>query len=738
MKRFLGIVFWMVCFVLPIQAANAVPQILHYNAFLTNEVGEAVDCPDAVQCGEVFDLTFRLYESESSSVMIWEETYNQLSIYKGSFHVVLGSLTPITAELLNGPTWLSIKVNDLPEMEPRQQVASSAYAIRSGRSTEADLAINANQLGGVDADEYATQESLSEIQTSLAAVATEGLPEDLADGDNDALGALICGEGMVPKVTATGVWGCGNDNAGEADTDTQLSEDQVDTMVANNGYAAQSAVADLQASLATLQTALTNTQESLTTLQGNLDSVGVTINNHGLSITALETNLSLLQSNITSIQSNLEAEVSLRENADLILQQAITDESVQRIADDGALQVQLDTLQGNLNNTLSGLAAVATSGSYNDLSDTPVDSDSLLALDCEAGQVAKWDGASWSCGDDIDTDTTIADTNTQLTEAEVDAFVANNGYLTSYTDTNTQLTEAEVDAFVANNGYLTSYTDTNTQLTEAEVDAFVANNGYVTAEALESTIGAKPFIARSTNGATTSGSWTTVSTLYPLTEANHLTPTEIRTYAKQSYHGCSAYSRYKLIYADGTSYASGGASTNSTSWNLLETSSIPVHAGMRGSVVRIEAQAYANCHVAYSRIDVTGFETAHTGLTETKPFIARSTNGATTSGSWTTVSTLYPLTEANHLTPTEIRTYAKQSYHGCSAYSRYKLIYADGTSYASGGASTNSTSWNLLETSSIPVHAGMRGSVVRIEAQAYANCHVAYSRIDVTGFETSP
>jgi hypothetical protein len=40
----------------------------------------------------------------------------------------------------------------------------------------------------------------------------------------------------------------------------------------------------------------------------------------------------------------------------------------------------------------------------------------------------------------------------------------------------TQLSEAEVDAFVANNGYVT--VDTNTQLSETEVVAIVANNGF--------------------------------------------------------------------------------------------------------------------------------------------------------------------------------------------------------------------------------------------------------------------
>ncbi len=178
-----------------------------------------------------------------------------------------------------------------------------------------------------------------------------------------------------------------------------------------------------------------------------------------------------------------------------------------------------------------------------------------------------WDGSQWLTADDQDLslsgntlalsgDNTTVDlsayldnTDTQLNEAQVDAFVANNGYLTNFTEvdgdatnelqsvslsgntlaisngnsvdlsqfldnTDTQLTEAEVDAFVANNGYLTNFTEvdgdatnelqnvslsgntlaisngnsvdlsqfldnTDTQLTEAQVDAFVSNNGYL-------------------------------------------------------------------------------------------------------------------------------------------------------------------------------------------------------------------------------------------------------------------
>ncbi len=143
-------------------------------------------------------------------------------------------------------------------------------------------------------------------------------------------------------------------------------------------------------------------------------------------------------------------------------------------------------------------------------------------------------------------DLSSIDTDTQLTEAQVDTYVSNNGYLTSFTevdgdptneiqdisltgtnlsltsgstidlsviDTDTQLTEAQVDTYVSNNGYLTSFTevdgdptneiqdisltgtnlsltsgstidlsviDTDTQLTEAQVDTYVSNNGYLT------------------------------------------------------------------------------------------------------------------------------------------------------------------------------------------------------------------------------------------------------------------
>lgn len=105
------------------------------------------------------------------------------------------------------------------------------------------------------------------------------------------------------------------------------------------------------------------------------------------------------------------------------------------------------------------------------------------------GQVLKTDGAGNYAWVDQTVDT---DTNTQLNETQVDAFVANNGYLTAEVDgsvTNEiELPEGGNDGQVLKTDGAGNYawvdqtvdTDTDTQLNETQVDAFVANNGYLT------------------------------------------------------------------------------------------------------------------------------------------------------------------------------------------------------------------------------------------------------------------
>jgi hypothetical protein len=210
---------------------------------------------------------------------------------------------------------------------------------------------------------------------------------------------------------------------------------------------------------------------------------------------------------------------------------------------DGSItnEIELPAQSGNSGKVLTtdGTSPAWSTVSFNDLTDVPPS--------------ASFDG-TFSSLSGIPTGLSDGDDNTQLTETEVDAFAANNGYLTAEIDgsttneiqdlqlsgnnltitnnglattidlspyldnTDTKLTEAEVDAFAANNGYLTAEVDgsttneiqdlqlvgnnltitnngtatmidlsayldnTDTKLTEVEVDAFSANNGYLTTE----------------------------------------------------------------------------------------------------------------------------------------------------------------------------------------------------------------------------------------------------------------
>ena len=352
-----------------------VPEQMHYNGYLTNAVGEAVDCPDVLQCADVYNFTFRIYATSQGGVPIWEEVHDSIPLYGGSFHARLGNINPITPSLLSGTAWLALQINDNPEMGPRQKLVSAAYAIKAAQADSANEAYNAEQLGGVDAADYATQSAIANLESNLAPVATEGLPDDLADGDDDTLANMPCAPGMVAKASATG-WICDVDQIGDT-TDTNLTETQVDFMVSDNGYA-------LEADLNTLQAELLNAQNTITTLQEELSNLGTTSGGQSVDITDLKASVEAAQINITNLQSALaeiEGDISNLQSVDVVLQTAISD---------------LD----------ASLAPIAKSGFFMDLALIPAgledgDNDLLGTLTCADGEVAKRSGTSWICAEDV-------------------------------------------------------------------------------------------------------------------------------------------------------------------------------------------------------------------------------------------------------------------------------------------------------------------------------------------------
>ena len=127
MKRVIVIVFALaIC--LDAAATAEVPHLLSYQGVLTDGAGVAV--PDGP-----YNVTFRLYDSESGGTLLWSETV-AVSVHKGIFGAMLGALQPFNLPF-DAQYWLGMSIEGGAELSPRTQLASSAYSLNA-RSVNGD------------------------------------------------------------------------------------------------------------------------------------------------------------------------------------------------------------------------------------------------------------------------------------------------------------------------------------------------------------------------------------------------------------------------------------------------------------------------------------------------------------------------------------------------------------------------------------------------------------------------
>ncbi|MFC1771639.1 hypothetical protein ACFLZV_07120, partial [Candidatus Margulisiibacteriota bacterium] len=142
---------------------------------------------------------------------------------------------------------------------------------------------------------------------------------------------------------------------------------------------------------------------------------------------------------------------------------------------------------------VSGSAAIAFSKlaiSKSDIEGLGIESDDTITTNAEyirqrmisttapgAGEVMKWDGSEWIPSPDIDT---------RLSQAEVGSYAGSEGYIKTVSDTDVEngaqiafekldITKSDMVAI----GLPTADTDTDTHLSELEVDSYVGDNGYL-------------------------------------------------------------------------------------------------------------------------------------------------------------------------------------------------------------------------------------------------------------------
>lgn len=106
-------------------APAGVPRLINYQ-------GRLSDDRDAPVQGK-HTLTFALYADDAEGVIaLWSERHPDVQVSDGLFHVVLGSINPISDVLFSEDgLWIGVTVDSDSELRPRMQITSVPWAMRA-------------------------------------------------------------------------------------------------------------------------------------------------------------------------------------------------------------------------------------------------------------------------------------------------------------------------------------------------------------------------------------------------------------------------------------------------------------------------------------------------------------------------------------------------------------------------------------------------------------------------------
>jgi microcystin-dependent protein len=113
-------------------SALGAPTLISYQGYVTDSAGDPYD--------GLADVQVRLYGTESSSTVLWEELHDNATIGEGYFTILLGSVTPLSAGDFDGAErWIQVSV-DLGSGYVdfgRQRVAAVPYALQAQKAASA-------------------------------------------------------------------------------------------------------------------------------------------------------------------------------------------------------------------------------------------------------------------------------------------------------------------------------------------------------------------------------------------------------------------------------------------------------------------------------------------------------------------------------------------------------------------------------------------------------------------------
>jgi hypothetical protein len=122
-------------------------------------------------------IVFTIYDAATDGNSKWTETQSSIVVTEGLFNILLGSTNPIPDTVFNEPNrYLGITVDADPELVPRSQITSVAYAKR------------VSTIDGASGGEVSGDLVLSGKATIGLGCESNGLYSFVAGQDNSAIG----------------------------------------------------------------------------------------------------------------------------------------------------------------------------------------------------------------------------------------------------------------------------------------------------------------------------------------------------------------------------------------------------------------------------------------------------------------------------------------------------------------------------------------------------------------------
>ncbi|MCU0611874.1 MAG: hypothetical protein MUE60_08815 [Candidatus Eisenbacteria bacterium] len=112
------------------QSRGQVPPLISYQGYLTDASGSPVE-------DGFYQLTFRLFDTESNGTALWVEPHPQVPVVNGLFKAMLGETTPLDTGF-DAPRFIEVQVGANPPQQPRIFLTSVPYSFRTACADKVD------------------------------------------------------------------------------------------------------------------------------------------------------------------------------------------------------------------------------------------------------------------------------------------------------------------------------------------------------------------------------------------------------------------------------------------------------------------------------------------------------------------------------------------------------------------------------------------------------------------------